>query len=128
MVSSRSNSTGRSSIIIVIISSSINKISVLLTIFILFYLYLLYLYLLYHLLLYIFELFICFLLFYNNIPHHCFLRDHNGNKVIQLFCVFPAIAPCGEPFSTIFNFNEFVFVCIVNIRFMCDDEIYLLTY
>ena len=28
--------------------------------------------------------------------------------------------------TTIFNFNEFVFVYIINIRFICDGEIYLL--
>ena len=26
------------------------------------------------------------------------LRDHNGNKVTQLFCVIPAIAPYGKLF------------------------------
>ena len=31
-------------------------------------------------------------------------------------------------FNTIFNFNEFVFVYIANIRFICDGKIYLLTY
>ena len=31
-------------------------------------------------------------------------------------------------FTTTFNFNEFIFVYIVNIRFICDGEIYLLTY
>ena len=30
-------------------------------------------------------------------------------------------------FTTIFNFNEFIFVYVVNIRFICDGEIYLLT-
>ena len=30
--------------------------------------------------------------------------------------------------TTIFNFNEFIFVYVINIRFICDDEIYLLTY
>ena len=109
--SSSSNSTSRSIITIIIINSSgINKISVLLTISSS-----------------IFELFICFLLFYINIPQHCFLRDHNGNKFIQLLCVIPAIVPYEELFITIFNFNEFLFVYIVNIRFICDGKIYLLT-
>ena len=31
-------------------------------------------------------------------------------------------------FNTIFNFNEFVFVYVANIRFICDGKIYLLTY
>ena len=31
-------------------------------------------------------------------------------------------------FNTVFNFNEFIFVYVVNIRFICDGEIYLLTY
>ena len=30
-------------------------------------------------------------------------------------------------FTTIFNFDEFVFAYVVNIRFICDGEIYLLT-
>ena len=30
-------------------------------------------------------------------------------------------------FTTIFNFNEFLFVYVVNIRFICDGGIYLLT-
>ena len=29
-------------------------------------------------------------------------------------------------FTTIFNFNEFLFVYVVNIRFICDGGIYLL--
>ena len=31
-------------------------------------------------------------------------------------------------FTTIFNFNEFVFAYVVIIRFICDGKIYLLTY
>ena len=30
-------------------------------------------------------------------------------------------------FNIVFNFNEFIFVYVVNIRFICDGEIYLLT-
>ena len=30
-------------------------------------------------------------------------------------------------FNTIFNFNEFIFIYVVNIRVICYDEIYLLT-
>ena len=30
-------------------------------------------------------------------------------------------------FTTIFNFNEFIFVYAVNVRFVCDGEIYSLT-
>ena len=41
-------------------------------------------------------------------PPRFFLRDHNGNKVTQLFCVIPAIAPYH-------NYHN-------------DGEIYLLTY
>ena len=88
--SSSSNSTSRSIIIIIIIiisSSSINRFSVLLTISTS-----------------IFELFICFLLFYINIAHYCLLRDHNGNKVTQLFRVIPAIAPYRELFYHNFQF------------------------
>ena len=33
-----------------------------------------------------------------------FLRDHNGNKVIQLFCAIPAIGPDGE-----LSYNNFQF-------------------
>ena len=87
---SSSNSTSRSIIVVIVIinRSSINKVSVSLTISTS-----------------NFELFICFLLFYINIPQHCFfLRDHNGNKVTQLFCVMPAIAPYGERFYHNFQF------------------------
>ena len=31
-------------------------------------------------------------------------------------------------FSTVLNFNKFIFVYVVNIRFICDGEIYLLTF
>ena len=31
-------------------------------------------------------------------------------------------------FTKIFNFDEFIFLYVVNIRFICDGEIYLLTY
>ena len=30
--------------------------------------------------------------------------------------------------TTIFNFDEFILVYVVNIRFICDGEIYLPTY
>ena len=96
------NSTSSSIIIIFIIvisSSSFNKISVLLTIST-----------------YIFELFVCFLFFYINIPHQCFFKGPNINKVLQLFCVIALIAPYGEIFTTVLNFNEFIFVYIVNIK------------
>ena len=66
------------------------------------------------------ELFICFLLFYINIPHHF------GNKVAQLFCFIPAITPYGEISYHSFQIS-FLFTSLVNIRFICDDEVYLLT-
>ena len=80
--SSSSNSISRSIIIIIIIisSSNINIISVSLTLST------------------SILSFSCFLLFYIKIPHHWFLRDHDGNKVAQLLCVIPAIAPYGELF------------------------------
>ena len=90
--SSRSNTSSSIIIIIIISSSSSNNISVLLTISTS-----------------IFELFICFLLFYINITHLCFLRDHNGNKVTQLFCVIAAIAPSGKVFYHSF---QFIFVYV----------------
>ena len=31
-------------------------------------------------------------------------------------------------FTTIFNFNEYIFVYVVNIVFICDGEMYLLRY
>ena len=49
-------------------------------------------------------------------------------KLHSFLCVFLGIAPYGDHFTTIFNFNEFIFVYVVNIRFICDGEIYLLTY
>ena len=41
---------------------------------------------------------------YQYTPALFFLRDHNGNKVTQLFCVMPAIAPYGERFYHNFQF------------------------
>ena len=39
------------------------------------------------------------------------IRDRNGKKVTQLCSVIPAIAPNGEFFTTVFNFDDFAF-CI----------------
>ena len=68
--------------------------------------------------------FSCFLLFYINIPHHCFIRDHNRNKVTQLFRVILPSHVMPNFSTTIFNFNEFIFVYVVNIRFICDGKLY----
>ena len=57
-----------------------------------------------------------------------FFKGLNGNKVTQLLCVIPAIAPYGERFYSVFTFNEFIFVYVENIGFIGDGEIYLLTY
>ena len=57
-----------------------------------------------------------------------FLRDYEGNKVAQLFCVITAIVHYGEVFYHSFNFNKFIFAYVVNIRFICDNTRYLLTY
>ena len=53
-----------------------------------------------------------------------FLRDHNGNKATQLFCVIPAIAPCIYiqffdcwfiwKSNVNFSFIEFIFVMVKN--------------
>ena len=48
-------------------------------------------------------------------------------KLHSFFCVSPAIPPHGEVFTTVLNYNEFVFAHNVNIRFICYVEIYLLT-
>ena len=98
MVSSNSSSKNIIIIIVIFSSSSINKISVSLTISTT-----------------IFELLISFLLFYINIPHRIFVLSLPSH-VMENF------------FTTIFNFNEFIFVNVVNIIFICDGEIYLLTY
>ena len=46
-----------------------------------------------------------------------FLRDHNGNNVTQLSLPSHFI----ENFlTTIFNFNEFIFAYVADIRFICD--------
>ena len=52
--------------------------------------------------------------------------DHNGNKATQLFVL--CLPSHLTAITTILNFNEFIFVYIMNIRFICDGEIYLLTY
>ena len=116
MVSNSSNSTSTSITIIIIIkiSSSItNKISVLLTVSTSFS-----------------ELFKCFLLFYINITHHHFLRGLNGNNLTKLFCAILAIAAYRDVFYQSFQFNEFMFVYVVNvmIRFIFDGKIYLLNH
>ena len=98
MVSSNSSSKNIIIIIVIFSSSSINKISVSLTISTT-----------------IFELLISFLLFYINIPHRIFVLSLPSH-VMENF------------FTTIFNFNEFIFVNVVNIIFICDGEIYLLIY
>ena len=54
--------------------------------------------------------------------------DHNENKVTQLFCSSLQSHLMENVFTTIFNFDEFIFAYVVNIRFICDGEIYLLTY
>ena len=111
--SSSSNSTSSSIIniiFIIISSSSINKIS----------------HLLYQPLFQAFQMFpVAFTSIYST---NIYLRDHNGNIVKKLFCVICAIAHYREVSTTIFNFNEFIFVYVVNIRFTCDGTIYLLTY
>ena len=98
MVSSNSSSKNIIMIIVIFSSSSINKISVSLTISTS-----------------IFELLISFLLFYINIPHRFFVLSLPSHVVENFF-------------TTIFNFNEFIFVNVVNIIFICDGEIYLLIY
>ena len=93
--SSSSSSTSSSIIIIIIIisSSSINNIFVLL---------------LYQpLFLRVSYVSCCFASIY---PTTNFLRDHNGKKVIQLFCVIPAIAPYGEVFLP--KFSIYICICI----------------
>ena len=60
------------------------------------------------------------------VTHQCtpalFLRDYNGNKIAQLFSVIRAIASYGGDFLHSFSFNKFVFVYVVNIRFICDSK------
>ena len=56
-----------------------------------------------------------------------FLRDHNGNKVTLLFGLSMLSHLMEKLFTTIFNFDEFIFVYDdVNIRLICDGKIYLL--
>ena len=89
--SSSSNSISRSIIIIIIIisSSSVNIISVSLTSYQ--------------------PLFPVALI---NIPHHCFLRDHNGNKAAQFFVLSLPSNLMENFFTAVFNFNKFIFVSI----------------
>ena len=49
-------------------------------------------------------------------------------KLISFF-VLSLPSHLMENFSnTVFNFKEFLFVYVVNVRFICDGKIYLLTY
>ena len=60
-------------------------------------------------------------------PPRFFLRDHNGNKVSKLFLCYPC--HCTLPQLLQFSiFMNLYFVYVRNIRFICDGEIYLLTY
>ena len=54
--------------------------------------------------------FLCFLSIYMNVTFHISLRDHNKNKVTQLFCVISAITPYGEVFYHGRSFNELIYV------------------
>ena len=54
----------------------------------------------------IFELFTCYLLFSITLPHQLVVRDHNGNKVTQLFCTIPAIALYGEVYLHAFYYHQ----------------------
>ena len=47
--------------------------------------------------------------------------------VTQLFCVILTLHHMENFFTTIFNFNEYLFVYVVNIRLICDDRIYFCT-
>ena len=111
--SSSSSSTSSSIIIIIIIvsSSSINNISELIPV----------------------STSICE--HFPAVLHQCtsplFLRDYNGNKVTQLFYDIPAIAHFFTtvyflPRSILMNLYLLI-IYVVNIRFICDGEIYLLT-
>ena len=74
----------------------------------------------------IFELFTFPFVLNQYTPPRFFLRDHNGNKNSKLFCVAPATTlPQLLQFSILMNLY---FVHVINIRFICDGEIYLLTY
>ena len=59
-------------------------------------------------------------------PTTIFLRDHNGNKVPNFFVL--SLPSHLTTITTIFNFNEFIFVYFISIRFICDGQIYLLAY
>ena len=74
----------------------------------------------------IFELFIFFLLFYINVPHHFFCGTTMELK-LHNYCVL-SLPPHLTVFNHSLNFNEFIFVHLLNIRFICDGERYLLTY
>ena len=67
----------------------------------------------------------CFMSVY---PTTVFLRGHNENNVTQLFVLSLHSHLMENFFTTIFNFNEFIFVHVVNITFICAGEICLLTY
>ena len=47
-------------------------------------------------------------------------------KLHSFFMLFLSSHLMESFFTTIFNFNEFIFVYVVNIGFICDGEIYLL--
>ena len=114
--SSSSSSTSASIIIIIIIiiisSNSINNKSVLLTISGS-----------------IFELFIYFLLLYISIPQQNFFKGPQWK--LQQHNIFVSSLPShlmDKIFTVVSHFNEFIFVYVVNISFIFEDEIHLLNY
>ena len=72
----------------------------------------------------------------SNIKHYC--SKTHGYALIMLYCTeggthlavaqLKFVILLNKVFKTILNFNEFIFVYVVNIRFIFDGEIYLLTY
>ena len=67
-----------------------------------------------------------FCCFKSKYPTTVFLRDHSVSKFQSFFVL--SLPLHLTTITKIFNFNEFIFVYVINIRFICDDEIYLLTY
>ena len=63
-------------------------------------------------------------------PTMVFLRDHYGNKVSKLFCVIPAsYVPYHAQLLEFLSFlmNLYFVLYVINIIFICDNKIYLLT-
>ena len=69
-----------------------------------------------------------FQLFYINRPHHCFLKEPQWKKSYTASLCYLCHHTLWRTFYHNFPFNEFIFVYVLNIIFICNGEMYLITF